>query len=91
MSNQTLYMLRGLPASGKSTWARELISKKERIKRVNRDDIRRMLGSDEWNKKSELIVNKIRKNMIITLLDSGFSVIDDNTNLHPKNERWLQP
>ena len=87
---QTLYMLKGLPASGKSTWARELINNKENIKRVNRDDIRSMLGTSEWSKKSESIVNKIRKGIIITLLEAGFSVIDDNTNLHPKNERWLR-
>ena len=33
----------GLPASGKSTWAKDQVRKKENWVRVNRDDFRKML------------------------------------------------
>ncbi len=82
-------ILRGLPASGKTTYAKQMV-KKGNYTRVNKDDIRRMLhGSDtsEWGfrKDAEKMVLSIRDSIIIKALRSGNNVIVDDTNLHPKH------
>ena len=46
-----LLILKGLPASGKSTYAKELVSKG--WKRVNKDDLRSMIDGGKWSKKNE--------------------------------------
>jgi predicted kinase len=74
-------ILSGLPASGKSTWAKTWVElePKQRI-RVNRDDIRRQLGP-YWIPSREKLVTAIEENMIIISLSKGYNVISDNTNL----------
>lgn len=81
MKSQTLYVLIGLPASGKTTWAREWVNEKpkERV-RVNRDDIRRMLGP-YWVPQREDLVTDIEDSMITDALSLHFDVVVDSTNL----------
>lgn len=76
----TLTITRGLPASGKTTWARQ-----QPAWRVNRDDLRAMLN-DEWpygDTRAEDLLTSIQHHAIQTLLSIGFEVVVDDTNLHP--------
>lgn len=82
-----LTMTYGLPASGKSTWAREQVTKSNgQIKRVNKDDLRAMIDAGVWNKSNEKEILSIRDTIIYHYLSHGFSVIVDDTNLAPKHE-----
>lgn len=87
-----IILTRGLPASGKSTWARQLIDKEPaKWKRINKDDLRSMLDAGKWSKLNETFVLKIRDELILRALLEGYNVIVDDTNLHPKHlERMHQ-
>ena len=71
----------GLPASGKTTWAKDFCNKNDGYVRINRDDIRSMLGI-EYSKRNERLVRDIEISNIITSLKSGYSVVVDDTNLN---------
>lgn len=84
-------MTKGLPASGKSTWAREEVLKSNgKIKRVNKDDLRSMIDANQWSKKNEKHILAVRDLIIERYLSDGFSVIVDDTNLSPKHETDLK-
>jgi predicted kinase len=75
-----LFITVGLPASGKSTYSKKWVeeSPKTRV-RVNRDDIRRMLGP-YWIPTREGLVTLIENTIIVDALESGFDVIVYATN-----------
>lgn len=78
---------KGLPASGKSTWAKAYVAKNAHDwKRVNKDDLRSMIQADKWSGKLERQVVKTRDAMIRAWLGEGLSVIVDDTNLNPIHE-----
>jgi predicted kinase len=80
-------MLKGLPASGKSTWAKQMVAdSKGMVKRVNKDDLRAMIDAGKWSKEREKEIVKARDLMIETFLDAGYDVIVDDTNFHPPYE-----
>jgi len=81
-----LIATRGLPASGKSTWALAQIAKRPgQTIRVNRDDLRASVhGGGKWSKHKERIITVMRDAMIHEGLASGLTVISDDTNLSPK-------
>lgn len=86
-----LIMTKGLPGSGKSTWAKELIQKEPgRWKRINKDDLRLMLDNSKWSKQNEKFVILTRDTMALSALNNGWNVIIDDTNLHPKHELHLK-
>ena len=73
-------VLRGLPASGKSTWAKDFISRNSGWMRINKDDLRLMMHDSSWSKDNERQVLLIRDAAIEMALTSGCSVIVDDTN-----------
>lgn len=86
MTNPVLWIPRGLPASGKSTWTRELIAEQPlgSVVRVNRDDIRMMMFGPEYCKptfEAENLVSLIEHGPIEALLRRGSDVVVDDTNL----------
>ena len=90
-------MLKGLPASGKSTYARGLVSGvisdangQYNWKRVNKDDMRAMFDDGKWSKENERHILKWRDHSICYFLREGYSVICDDTNLDPKHEPVLK-
>lgn len=73
-----LLVLKGLPASGKSTHAFELV--KQGWKRVNKDDLRAMIDGGKWSKENEEIIRYAEYFIARGLLQGGFSVVVDDTN-----------
>lgn len=73
----------GLPASGKSTWAKDYCKNNHNWIRVNRDDLRHMRGQ-YWIPKQEELITDWEHNCIINALDRGFNVIVDATNFNIK-------
>ena len=79
-----LIITRGIPASGKSTWAKQwVLEDPEHRVRINQDDIRLMLGK-YWVPSREKLVQEIQFNAIIEALNREFDVVIDNTNLNNK-------
>ena len=75
---------RGLPASGKSTWAKQwVLEDPEHRVRINQDDIRLMLGK-YWVPSREKLVQEIQFDAIVEALCRKFDVVIDNTNLNKK-------
>ena len=61
-----LIVLRGLPGSGKSTWAREYMAQRSGAVRINRDDLREMLHGDRpWNVIDEAVTVRARDALIV--------------------------
>jgi predicted kinase len=82
----TLTLTRGLPGSGKSTWARA----QRHAVRVNRDDLRRMLhGGRTGENWAEVQVSLVQRAQIDALLRAGVNVICDDTNLRSRALREL--
>lgn len=82
-----IIILKGLPASGKTTYAKKLIDDNPNVyKRVNKDDLRAMLDNGRWSKDNEKMILAIRDKIILEALERGKHVIVDDTNLHPKHE-----
>lgn len=78
-----LLALRGLPASGKTTYAKELVNKG--WVRVNKDDLRAMLNNSKFSKDNESYILSLRDEIIISSLVQGKNVVVDDTNLDPKH------
>lgn len=84
----TLHITRGLPGSGKSTYARAWIAENPTGRfRVNRDSLRAM-GHDSTHIKpsntsagTERAIIAARNALVVTLLRHGIDVIVDDTNL----------
>ena len=85
-----LTLTKGLPASGKTTWAKaEVLKANGRTKRVNKDDLRAMIDAGQWSKQNEKDILEVRDRIIRYYLSNGFDVIVDDTNLSPKHEKHL--
>lgn len=82
-----ILFLKGLPASGKSTFAKELVAK-EPLKwiRVNKDDLRIMLHNGVWNKKNEEVVMRVHFEIAADAMREGMNLIVDDTNFHEAHE-----
>lgn len=88
---KTVWIYKGLPASGKSTAAKKVLQKNPgKYKRVNKDDLRLMLDASHWSKHNEKFILQIRDNIILEALKNGQHVIIDDTNLHPKHEQQIR-
>lgn len=78
----TLRILRGIPASGKSTHAYEWLREAPRRFRSNRDDMRmRLFGRYVLPKEDEDAITDIQHGEISLHLRNGIDVIVDDTNL----------
>lgn len=77
-------ILQGLPASGKSTVAKNLVME-EGFVRVNKDDLRAMMYGDSFSKRSEKAVCSIRDKIINDTLKRGGNVVVDDTNFNHKH------
>lgn len=81
-----VFLLKGLPGSGKSTWAEYQMRAVPNTKRINKDSLRAMLDCGKWTKANEKFVLATRDALILSALDEGCHVIVDDTNLVDKHE-----
>ena len=76
----------GIPACGKSTWAKEEVKKDpEGTTRINRDDLRSMMSNYHFSDANEKLVTSAKTFMIQQALRYGRNVIIDETNLNRRN------
>lgn len=81
-------MLSGLPASGKSTRAKEIVDGGGNFKRVSKDNLRTMLHFNKWNGRNEELTKDVEGIIASALLKAGFNVVVDDTNMGPKHLDW---
>lgn len=90
----TIVITRGLPASGKSTWAKQWVTEGEKRVRINRDDYRRMLFNKcggECTGAEEQAVTVAQQAAARDFLRKGYSVVVDDTNLRQSYaRRWAE-
>lgn len=88
-NKQFILFLVGIPASGKSTYAKELCKNYPNIKRINKDDIRKTLNKP-FSYEFEKIALTKERNEGLNFLENGFSLVVDDTNIKEKHfNYWL--
>jgi predicted kinase len=88
---RTIIITRGLPASGKSSWAREQLTlEPERWIRLNKDDLRSQLfDARVLTSAEQKLVVDLQHAMLRQALRAGRDVIVDNTNLSSASIRGI--
>jgi len=81
---QTVLILKGVQASGKSTFAKKLCNMFSNWKRVNKDEIRGALSFKQWNHKVESMTSNLQFHLVKEYLNEGCNVVIDNTHLRSK-------
>lgn len=92
MTAPQIVLTQGLPASGKSTWAKEWVAEDEdwRI-RINRDDIRHQIVNKYWplSRMQEDHVTLMEESMVTAAIKAKVSVVIDATHLRAAYiKRW---
>lgn len=80
----TLFMLRGLPSAGKTTWANTMLGDGQTV-RISADDLHALLRTATTQ-----FVLQCRDWLILKCLEGGLSVIVDDANLQPGHEKTLR-
>ena len=84
-----ILMLKGLPASGKSTYAKELVTKDHNWVRVNKDNLRAMMNNGEFSRKLEEQIVITERELAENALKLGKNVVIDDTNFNLTHERYF--
>ena len=76
-----LILTRGIPGSGKSTWAKAYIAERLGAVRINRDCLRWMVFNKPHSddKKLEKLVKDIERSAVLESLSRGYDVVVDDT------------
>ncbi|QIS16441.1 AAA family ATPase [Nocardia arthritidis] len=84
-----LVITRGYPGSGKTTYARQWAAQPGRAKAPSRDELRNTLYGIEGfgTPQQEQVITAVQKAAVRVLLDSGLSVVIDDTNLRTRHAR----
>jgi len=88
-----LIITRGLPGSGKTTWAEAFANQAGNTVVVERDFIRKTLFNSYWtgNQQDENKVTKVQNKRVKGLLELGYRVIVSDTNLPDRSvKQWQQ-
>lgn len=89
MSQEIIFCM-GLPASGKSKFAKQYCLDNTDFERINKDDIRTAMGNPSFSNSVEKNVLSMERLEGSIILDSGKSLIIDDTNLAPKHWEYWQ-
>lgn len=86
-----IILTRGIPASGKSTWAKqEVLKDPEHSIRINKDDLRNMSGK-YWVPTREHYITACKGLILISAMNFQFdTIIIDGMNLNPKESGKLK-
>ena len=88
MKTNKIYLTKGLPASGKTTWAnKKVLESNGSVININKDDLRAMLHADKHSKQREMFVVMAQESLTKNAFDQGFDVIWSDTNLNPVHEQ----
>jgi predicted kinase len=89
-----LLLTRGLPASGKTTFAKAWVAEDpEHRVRVNRDDLRGMIFSKPsgLSREQENAITTAQQSVVVSALRKGLDVVVDDTNLNAHfAKQWLK-
>lgn len=85
-----IIMTRGLPGSGKSTWAKKFINDNSGYLRWNNDDFCYMLSGQIFGRVNGKLLSRSRKSFLVSAWRSGSNVVIDNTNLNPYTTREVK-
>jgi predicted kinase len=78
---QKIIILKGCPASGKSTFCRETMKKEPgKWKRINNDDLRSAIDLGEYSPENEKMIRNLRNHMLKEFLQKNYNVLIDNVN-----------
>lgn len=83
-----IIMTVGLPASGKSSWAKEEQLSNKKLRRISKDDIRRSFFNGKYIKEGDVL--KVRDDLIKLFIGLGNDVVVDDTNLNPVHKIRLE-
>lgn len=84
-------LTKGLPGSGKSTWAKQVIDENfNSYKRINKDELRLMLDNGKHSNDAEKFVLQVRDAIMLAAINDGKHVIIDDTNLASKHEKHIR-
>lgn len=82
----SITILRGLPGSGKSSYAEQLLASNANLVRVNKDDLRSMIHrGQKWSGKRESTIVELQMCMVSYALSVGKDVVIDDTNFNPSH------
>ena len=84
MKNKII-LLKGLPASGKSTYSKQFCKENPEYIRLNKDDIREFFGNPPFSSSFEKSVLTVQKTLGETAVKLGKSLIIDDTNFAEKH------
>lgn len=87
LGSSIIYVLRGLPGSGKTTWAKQMQQRCRGTARISKDDLRDIIDGGRYSFNSEKFIRLIQFRMIRDCLQDGHSVIVDDTNLRDRDLR----
>lgn len=91
MAIKKVLILKGLPASGKSTYANQLLAnKRDNWVRFNKDTARLQYFNSEWSKPRENFVVEMRDAAITFAMIRGYNIIIDDTNFAPQHEQEVR-
>lgn len=82
---QDVIILRGLPASGKTSWAISYCLSNQRHKRISKDDLRAMLDDGYYTPENERLICKARDALVSTILQARYSVVVDDVNINAEH------
>ena len=85
---QKIIFLKGLPASGKSTWSKQYCIDNPEFVRINKDELRIQIGSPTYSSTIENGIVGIQREMGNLILKTGKSLIVDDTNFAKKHEEY---
>lgn len=87
---QKIIFCQGIPGSGKTTWAKQFCIDNPEFVRINKDDIRILLGSPKFSRDFEDLVVDIQRRMGLAILFTGKSLIVDDTNFSNSHINYWQ-
>ena len=83
-----ILVLQGVPASGKTTWAKEFVTGREDWVIISKDSIRESTGN-YWVPSRENYISEVEELQVKSAIKNNLNIILDSTNLNPKViEKW---
>ena len=88
---QRVFLLKGLPGSGKTFWARQFMEAYPGgYKRVSKSDLREMVDAGKYSRDNEQFILHARNTLIMEAIEKGYNVIVDDTNLEEQHEQAIR-